>query len=347
MDRRPAFKSWCATLYQYRCFQYLNLSEPAIPSPTHVAPPTPPFRIPIRHNQPNPPQGMNQARALGHAWYATRRTPIHKIYASDLKRAHATAAQLAAPRAALPPAHALACPAVRTEPLLREQHFGAAEGKRWADGHPARTKARTQANPQTQTGAQTQTLLTGARDAEVGPETQEGEVYVTIRNRHDKFPGGESLDDLARRAEAAVDALLWPHLDDARAYYDARNADANTSAGAGAGAVNGDGEDEDGEGEGEEQLGYHVVVVSHGLCISELVAAVLRRSADPAAGVGIRFRGLVNTGWTRLQIRPLVSRPSPSSSSADASERGIVRRKIVRGIFRSSPSTKHPILFLW
>jgi len=30
-------------------------------------------------------------------------------------------------------------------------------------------------------------------------------------------------------------------------------------------------------------LGYHVVIVSHGMCISEMVAAILRRSANAGA----------------------------------------------------------------
>ena len=238
---------------------------------------------------------MNQARALGHLWHATLRTPIHAIYASDLKRAHTTAIELAAPRRALPAAHPLACPAVRTSPLIREQHFGRAEGKRWSDA-PARRApagAHTHTSISTSTGTGTGTHARDDDDDD-DDDAQEDEVYETIRNRHDRFPGGESLDDLARRAEAALDALLWPHLDDAAAYRAARPAGAG--AGAGEGAPDG----------GEGGLGYHVVFVSHGLCISEMVAAVLRRGAGAGAGVGIRLRGLVNTGWTRLQIRPLV-----------------------------------------
>ena len=279
MDRRAAFKSWCATLYQSWCsltyqlpiYETVTLCPPQIS--LHVA----------SHMR---PKGMNQARALGELWYTTLRTPIHKIYASDLKRANTTAVQLTAPRRVLPAGDPLACPALHTTPLIREQHFGIAEGKPWSDGPPKAT----------------------GRAANTRDE-QEAEVYETIRTRCDRFPGGESLDDLARRADEAVDALLWPHLDDARAYH-ARNVD---------------GEEEGGREVGEGGLGYHVVFVSHGLCISEMVAAILRRGADPGAGVGIRLRGLVNTGWTRLQIRPLVSRPwslSRCSNLSDGSSTG-------------------------
>jgi len=54
-------------------------------------------------------------------------------------------------------------------------------------------------------------------------------------------------------------------------------------------------------------LGYYVVIVSHGLYISEMVAAVLRRSPNAGAATGVRFKRLVNTGWTRVRIRSMVS----------------------------------------
>jgi len=44
-------------------------------------------------------------------------------------------------------------------------------------------------------------------------------------------------------------------------------------------------------------LGYYVVIVSHGLCISEMVAAILRRSANAGAATGVRFKRLVNTEY--------------------------------------------------
>ena len=239
---------------------------------------------------------MNQARALGESWYSTLHTPIHRIYASDLKRAHSTALQLAAPRAALPDAHPLHCPPPHVSPLIREQHFGIAEGNPWSAGPVAQTH---------DDDGQGQ----GKGKGQGQGQEREREVYETIRNRHDKFAGGESLDDLAQRAEDALETLLWPHLDDARTHCDCANrtaphagdADADTDA---------DARRQDAAAAAAaDVLGYHVVFVSHGLCISELVAAILRRSANAGTGatVGLRFRGLVNTGWTRLHIRPLVS----------------------------------------
>ena len=142
----------------------------------------------------------------------------------------------------------------------------------------------------------------------------EVEVYETIRNRYDRFTSGESLDDLALRAVDAVERLVWPHLDDAIAITH-HPSDAGAGAGTNTNGVEGvevevDGRPrENGEVDVEVEggLGYHVVIVSHGLCISEMVAAILRRSANAGATAGVRFKGLVNTGWTRVRIRPLVS----------------------------------------
>lgn len=196
---------------------------------------------------------MNQARALGQDWLST---PISKVYASDLLRAHTTAQQLVAPRP--PPLLD-----ITVTPLLREQNFGIAEGKPWSP-----------------IGASPKTKATDSKALADGLGEQE--VYAEHFTRHDKFPGGESFDDLMERAEAALDLCLWPHLQDAKAL-----ADVNASSG-----VESDG------------FGYHVVIASHGLCISELVAAVVRRSDTYVAHKG--FRGLQNTAWTRLSINILV-----------------------------------------
>jgi len=120
--------------------------------------------------------------------------------------------------------------------------------------------------------------------------------------------------DPALQAEGAVERHVWPHLDDAIAI-----AHHHSGAGAGAGTnTNGvegvevevDGRPrENGEVDVEVKggLGYHVVIVSHGPCISEMVAAILRWSANAGATTKVRFKGLVNTGWTRVRIRPMVS----------------------------------------
>jgi len=63
-------------------------------------------------------------------------------------------------------------------PDLREQHFGIAEGHSWL-----------------------------ARDG--NPKVK---VFPALSGRDDKFPGAESLNDLRRRAERALDELILPWL---------------------------------------------------------------------------------------------------------------------------------------
>ncbi|KZP33702.1 phosphoglycerate mutase [Athelia psychrophila] len=92
-------------------------------------------------------------------------------------------------------------------------------------------------------------------------------VFPVITRREEGFPGGESLDDLARRAAQAVEALVMP------AVWRAARA-------------------------GEK--GGRIAVVSHGLCISELIPALLRKDAN--APPRQDFRGLMNTAWTRVTV---------------------------------------------
>ncbi|CAG7853527.1 SubName: Full=Uncharacterized protein {ECO:0000313/EMBL:CCA72977.1} [Serendipita indica DSM 11827] len=202
--------------------------------------------------------GMNQARALGEHWATT---PITAVYCSDLKRAHTTAQQLVAPRNAAT-ASELAPGVVPitlvVNPLLREQNFGVAENKPWAAHKP-----------------------TSAH------ETEE-EVYYSIYTRHEKFPEGESLDDLAERAEKALDETVWPHVQQIL--------------------------DDKGPGLGKDN---HIVIVSHGLAISELVAALLRRSPIPPP-IGVSYRGLQNTAWTQLEIT-IEHRPPPNEAEKEVS----------------------------
>jgi len=209
--------------------------------------------------------------------------PVHKIYASDLNRAHSTVIPLVAPRSSLqdPDKDPLSCPPIHTTPLISEQHFGIAEGKLWSAG-PVSKKKRQQ---------QQRRGISAHNDDDkrlLDPE-DEVEVYETIRNRHDRFTSGESLDDLALRAEDAVERLVWPHLDDAIAiahHHSDTGAGTNTN---GVEAVEDGRPWENGEVDGEVEggLGYHVVIVSHGLCISKLVAAILRRSANARVTTGV------------------------------------------------------------
>lgn len=102
--------------------------------------------------------------------------------------------------------------------------------------------------------------------------------------RHEKFPGGESRDDVARRCEEAIRETVLLHLP---------------------------------EHGGEEGV-FHVAVASHGVCIAELVEALKRLDSsqieDQAAD---SYAGLRNTAWTRVHITAKV-RTALSASSASS-----------------------------
>ncbi|KAJ7457011.1 phosphoglycerate mutase [Mycena latifolia] len=83
-----------------------------------------------------------------------------------------------------------------------------------------------------------------------------------LHARDAKFPEGESLDDLARRAERVIAKCVLPHL-----------------------AAGGH---------------LHIALASHSLCISELVAALVR--LDPDARRDVAYTGLFNTAWTRAVV---------------------------------------------
>lgn len=166
-------------------------------------------------------------------------TPFTAIYASDLKRAASTAAAVSA-------AQPSSTPAVQHSTLVREQHFGIAEGHPWSADTPS--------------------------GSETDEELWARGIFPVLSDRRAKFPSGESLDDVRARTDRAVEELLMPHM--CRA---AR----------------------------EGKRGVHVAVVSHGLCISELVPALLARGVG--APKGQRYSGLRNTAWTRVAVDVKVS----------------------------------------
>jgi broad specificity phosphatase PhoE len=108
-------------------------------------------------------------------------------------------------------------------------------------------------------------------------------IFPVLRARDAKFPEGESLDDLAVRAEKALAECVLPHL----------------AAGA--------------------RGNLHIAIASHGLCISELIAALLR--LDPDARRDISYAGLLNTAWTRAVVTVKVLDPSPYFLLCRLSER--------------------------
>ncbi|KAI0354895.1 phosphoglycerate mutase-like protein [Trametes cingulata] len=175
--------------------------------------------------------GMNQAKALGQSLSKTR---IDAIYASPLKRAHwmGQAVQEAQPDPK---------PPLELSPLLREQHFGVAEGNPWAWDQ--------------------------TRGLSLEEHFTKG-IYPVLHERHQKFPDGESLDDLFDRANKAIEELVLPHV-----WRAAR----------------------------QGRKGVHIAIASHGLCISELVPALLMKD-ESGVHPGDKYRGLHNTAWTRVTI---------------------------------------------
>jgi broad specificity phosphatase PhoE len=88
-----------------------------------------------------------------------------------------------------------------------------------------------------------------------------------LTGRNEKFPEGESLKDLEHRATEAVAECILSHL---------------------------------------HEDGAHIAIASHGLCISELVAAVIRLDPELKKRT-TSYTGLLNTAWTRVQLTPRVS----------------------------------------
>ena len=188
----------------------------------------------IRREEPIDTGNYQQARAAG-TYFASTSTQFSAMYLSDLKRAHSTG--MAIHESQRDPK-----PRITVSELLREQHWGEAEGKPWSmkgDDNISRE------------------------------ELYKKGVYPVIYDRVNKFPGGESLNDLQARAEIAINNFVMPHVWEL----------AKT-------------------GKPER-----IALVSHGLCISELIAALVRRDhrASPDSA-GKRWTGLLNTAWSRVEI---------------------------------------------
>jgi broad specificity phosphatase PhoE len=92
-------------------------------------------------------------------------------------------------------------------------------------------------------------------------------VYPALEGDDEKFPEGESIKDLAERARTALEKFVLPHVWQAAK---------------------------------EGKTGIHVAVVSHGLCIGELISELLKKSAKQ--GGETHYRGLYNTAWTRVVV---------------------------------------------
>jgi broad specificity phosphatase PhoE len=138
--------------------------------------------------------------ALGDFFSNTR---FDVIYTSTLKRAHQTAIELHKRQPTPQP------PLITSEDL-REQSFGDAEGHPW--------------------------IMSADPNKSLAQQFAEGK-YPVLTGRYEKFSHGESLEDLGRRAERAIQELVMPHV------WKAAN---------------------------EGRKGVQLAVVSHGLCVSEV-----------------------------------------------------------------------------
>ncbi|KAJ3856276.1 phosphoglycerate mutase [Lentinula lateritia] len=169
--------------------------------------------------------GRKQAAAAAEFFSDTK---FDTIYASPLLRANTTAQAIHGRQQA-------PFPSFIVTPNIREQHFGVAEGASFA-------------------------YIPTEHDT-LNELFAQG-IYPVLYHRDEKFPGAESLNDLALRAEKAIMECVIPHL------------------------------------QSEEDA--HIAMVSHGLCISELVAALLR--LDPDSRRDTSYKGLLNTAWTRATV---------------------------------------------
>ncbi|KAK7464402.1 hypothetical protein VKT23_006566 [Stygiomarasmius scandens] len=151
--------------------------------------------------------GKEQANALGE-WFAENETKFDRIYVSKLKRARQTAEAIQH--------HANPTPPLIEEQSLHEIDFGDADGKPYV------------ADP--------------IRGHSLEEHYKEG-IYPHIHNRTDRFPGGESKDDVARRAERVIQDLIIPMIT-------------------------------------KDTTDTHIAIVSHGVFLKELFYELHRQSGE-------------------------------------------------------------------
>ncbi|PPQ67762.1 hypothetical protein CVT24_002772 [Panaeolus cyanescens] len=183
--------------------------------------------------------GRMQAAALGQSFASTH---ITAIYSSDLKRAHSTARAIQQHQSPTPPINVLRD--------LREMNFGLAEGNPW----------------------QVQGDTTGMSMEQIERLCSEQNVFFMIYERDIPYPEGESLNDVARRADKVIREFVLRHL-----------VQPLSSPGVPA------------------SRNQHIALTSHGLCIGELIPALLR--LDPEAPTGEYFADLRNTAWFRAVVQ--------------------------------------------
>jgi broad specificity phosphatase PhoE len=93
----------------------------------------------------------------------------------------------------------------------------------------------------------------------------EGKYPTPLPGEH--FPDGESDKDLAARAARAIDEIIIPHVRSAARVGHAE----------------------------------HIALVSHGLFIGALIAALLKMNSSGVASTR-KYTGMQNTAWARVVI---------------------------------------------
>ncbi|KAG5729690.1 putative phosphoglycerate mutase [Termitomyces sp. T112] len=176
--------------------------------------------------------GKHQSEALAEFFADTSLTAIHS---STLERAFLTAKALQAAQSSFVP--------LETSPLLREQNFGRGEGQRY----DVRKKPRLSFEEHIAQG-----------------------IFIPPFNRSDRYPGGESLDDVSKRADAIVKDIILPYVKKATR-------------------------------EGIQDM--HIAFVSHGIFIAELITLLAAQGGSSLRPK--QFRGLRNTGWTLVTVKAI------------------------------------------
>lgn len=148
--------------------------------------------------------------------------------------------------------------------LLREQHFGDVEGER-CFLPPA--------------------YITGTPSLSSVPSEERGKRKSPLSDRKTCFPNGESSEDVARRVDAFISKFIIPHVLESSSSPPNDDNDVNTE-------------------QQQQQEPLNIVIVSHGIAISELIGALFRRGsqATRSACAPESWRGMVNTAWTRLTV---------------------------------------------
>lgn len=137
-------------------------------------------------------------------------------------------------------------PKLVSSPLLKEQNFGVAEGQKWTQ--------------------QREPGLTNEEHWARG-------IFPVLDGRKEKFPEGESRDDLRDRAERAIKELVVPTIKNAMK---------------------------------EKKEEVHVALVSHKACIGELIAALVGLDHErKSKGLEVpdkHYVGVLNAAWARVTV---------------------------------------------